>query len=88
MKFRRQQPIARCILDFYCDQAKLAIELDGGQHNTESARRHDSERTAFLGERDITVLRFWNNGVLQETEGVLEAIHNALTPALSQRERE
>jgi very-short-patch-repair endonuclease len=88
MKFRRQQPIARYVLDFYCDEAKIAIELDGGQHNTESARRHDSQRTTFLQERGIIVLRFWNNEVLEETEGVLEAIHNALTPTLSQRERE
>ena len=88
MKFRRQQPIAAYILDFYCDAAKLAIELDGGQHNTDAARRHDTIRTQFLSGRGVRVLRFWNHEVLEDLDAVLEAIHIALTPALSRRERE
>lgn len=78
-KFRRQHPITPYVLDFYCDDAKLAIELDGGQHNTDEAREHDEIRTRFLAEQGITVLRVWNDQVLTETEVVLEAIHRALT---------
>ncbi len=82
-KFRRQHPIARYILDFYCHELKLAIELDGGQHNENSARKYDEERTRFLNEQGIRVLRFWNNEVLRETQAVLESLWNAvnaLTP--------
>jgi len=78
-KFRRQHPCGRYILDFYCHEAKLAIELDGGQHNTDAARRTDKNRNAFLADERIDVLRFWNHEVLGETEAVLEAIHKALT---------
>ncbi|MEX2092090.1 MAG: endonuclease domain-containing protein [Pirellulales bacterium] len=78
-KFRRQHPIPPYVLDFYCDSKKLAIELDGGQHNTEEGRAHDEIRNSFLATKGITLLRFWNDVVLTETEAVLEAIHNALT---------
>jgi len=63
MKFRRQHPASPYVLDFYCDAAKLAIELDGGQHNTDAARRHDCRRTEFLKTRGIAILRFWNHEV-------------------------
>lgn len=86
-KFRRQHPIEPYILDFYCHEQKLAIELDGGQHNERSAIEKDRDRTAFLEKQGITVLRFWNSEVLQNTEAVLEQIYNALTPSLSQQER-
>jgi very-short-patch-repair endonuclease len=78
-KFRRQHPIAPYVLDFYCDDAKLAIELDGGQHNTDETRLHDEIRLKFLAEHGIRVLRFWNHEVLTETDATLEAIHKALT---------
>jgi very-short-patch-repair endonuclease len=78
-KFRRQHPVPPYILDFYCDAAQLAIELDGGQHNTDEARAHDEIRARFLASRGIQVLRFWNDVVLTETDAVLEAIHKALT---------
>jgi very-short-patch-repair endonuclease len=78
-KFRRQHPLPPYGLDFYCHAKKLAIELDGGQHNTDEARAHDEIRSSFLAEQGITVLRFWNDIVLTETDAVLEAIHNALT---------
>jgi adenine-specific DNA-methyltransferase len=67
------------------------VELDGGQHNEPDERARDAKRTAFLEKQGIRVLRFWNNDVLQNTEGVLQAIYDALvslTPSLSQRERE
>lgn len=78
-KFRRQHPFPPYILDFYCDAAKLAVELDGGQHNSDEGRAHDEIRTSFLASHGIQVIRFWNDVVLTETDAVLEAIHNALT---------
>ena len=87
-KFRRQHPVEPYILDFYCHENKLAIELDGGQHNTELTIHKDSKRTDYLQSQGITVLRFWNNDVLQNTESVLQQIYSTLTPALSQKERE
>jgi very-short-patch-repair endonuclease len=78
-KFRRHHPVPPYILDFYCDAAKLAVELDGGQHNSEEGRAQDEIRTSFLASRGIQVIRFWNDVVLTETDAVLEAIHNALT---------
>ncbi len=87
-KFRRQHPVERYILDFYCHEARLAVELDGGQHNEPDARARDEQRASFLEARGIRVLRFWNNDVLNNTEGVLQAIYDALTPTLFQRDRE
>lgn len=74
-KFRRQHPMPPYTLDFYCHEAALVIELDGGQH-TDSER--DSRRDDWLNQRGLRVLRFWNNEVLQQTESVLEAIWIAL----------
>ncbi len=72
LKFRRQHPIGRYILDFVCLEARVVIELDGGQH----ADRHgaDQERTAWLEARGYRVLRFWNTEVLENPEGVMEVI--------------
>ena len=82
MKFRRQHPINPYILDFYCHELKLAIELDGSQHNSEPGIEHDQKRSRFLQERGIQVLRFWNNEVFQQPEAVLEAIFIAVTKNL------
>jgi adenine-specific DNA-methyltransferase len=87
-KFRQQHPIEPYVLDFYCHEARLCIELDGGQHNEPEVKTRDEKRAAFLNGRGIRVLRFWDHEVMKETEAVLEAIYDALTPALSQRERE
>lgn len=76
-KFRRQHAVGRYILDFYCAEKQLAIELDGGQHAEQNA--YDSRRDAYLNEQGIRVLRFWNNQMLQETEAVLEVLYSALT---------
>jgi very-short-patch-repair endonuclease len=76
-KFRRQHPVGKYILDFACIEAKLAIEVDGGQHN--ELQNYDNQRTAWLEVLGWKVLRFWNNEVLQNIEGVLEEILNALT---------
>jgi len=77
-KFRRQHPIDPYVLDFYCDALRLAIELDGGQHNEPQAKQKDADRTRFLNEQGIRVLRFWNHDVLADNSSVLEAIWNAL----------
>ena len=79
-KFRRQHPMGPYILDFYCAEHRLAIELDGGQHN---GCERDAQRDAWLAAQGITVLRFWNNQVLQETENVLQAIWQALPEMIS-----
>ena len=79
--FRRQHPLGSYILDFYCHQTKLAIELDGGQHAEESQLKHDEKRSAWLEQQGITVLRFWNNEVLTNTEGVLQRISEHLPNA-------
>ncbi|MGV8933767.1 MAG: methionine--tRNA ligase [Gallionellaceae bacterium] len=71
-KFRRHHPVGSYVLDFFCIEANLAIELDGGQHA--EAHTQDEKRSAFLKSQGIDVLRFWNNQVLAETEAVLENI--------------
>ena len=76
-KFRRQVPFSSYVLDFYCAQAKLAIEVDGGQH-AEERREQDELRTQFLNSEGVRVLRFWNGDVLKNIEGVLEVIYRAL----------
>jgi inosine/xanthosine triphosphate pyrophosphatase family protein/very-short-patch-repair endonuclease len=73
-KFRRQHPVAPYVLDFYCHDVKLAIELDGGQHNTEEEKQHDAHRSEFLANQGIRVVRYWNHEVMHETESVLESI--------------
>ena len=75
-KFRRQHPVGRYILDFYCDQRRLGIELDGGQHA--QTLDYDERRDAWLRLQGVRVLRFWNNQVLNETEAVVEVIYGAL----------
>jgi very-short-patch-repair endonuclease len=77
-RFRRQQPIGPYIVDFFCPAAKLIIEVDGGQHATDQQR--DDQRTRWLEARGYRVIRFWNNDVLENTEGVLQTIQQALPP--------
>ena len=75
-KFRRQHPCGRFILDFVCMDAKLIIEVDGGQHSEQT--EYDQERVIWLEEQGFRVLRFWNNEVLSNTEAVRQAIWRAL----------
>ena len=72
VKFRRQQPIGEFIVDFVSFEKKLIIELDGGQHAR--AREKDLARDNKLTDEGYTVLRFWNNEVVENLNGVLEAI--------------
>ena len=73
-KFRRQHRVAPYVVDFVCPEASLAIELDGGQHATAD----ETERTAALEAKGLRVLRFWNNEVLGNIDGVLAVIAGAL----------
>src|SRR5271169_2215454 len=74
-KFRRQHPIGDFIVDFACTEFRLVIELDGGQHADDPA---DIRRTAWLEGRGWKVIRFWNNDILTNTNGVLQDILQAL----------
>jgi very-short-patch-repair endonuclease len=78
VKFRRQHPYERYVLDFVCLERMLVIEVDGGQH-LESER--DQRRDSFLKVAGFQVLRFWNHDVIQRTEDVVQAIHWALNPS-------
>lgn len=78
LKFYRQYGIGNYILDFYCPEKRIAIEIDGGQHN----ETVDKERTEFLKSRDIEVVRFWNNEVLENIEGVIGMIQTFITPPI------
>lgn len=74
LRFRRQHTILGYILDFYCHEFKLAIELDGGSHAQDDKIESDNLRTKKLNSIGITVLRFWNNDVLNDIEGVVDTI--------------
>jgi very-short-patch-repair endonuclease len=84
-KFRRQHPVGNYVLDFYCAEAKLAIELDGGQHAREDHSTPDKARTRDLEKRGIRVLRFWNNEVFQNLDGVMIRVAEALASSGADR---
>ena len=88
-KFRRQQPIGRYIVDFFCSENRFVIELDGGHHSGQVEA--DQRRTDFLTKAGYRVLRFWDNEVLTDTEAVLQKIiyelELPLTSTLSLRGR-
>ena len=73
-KFRRQHPCPPYVLDFYCADLMLVVELDGGQHYEEAGRERDRVRTDFLQRKGLDVLRFSNLDVLQNLDGVLAEI--------------
>jgi very-short-patch-repair endonuclease len=83
VKFRRQEQIGRFIVDFVCFENGLVIEADGGQHAVEKEK--DEERTLWLNSQGFTVLRFWNNDILSNTEAVIEAIRSACVNSPSPR---
>ena len=78
LRFRRQVCFGSYILDFYCAAAKLAVELDGGQHYEPETVQYDLRRTAYLNSIGICVLRFSNLDVLRNLRGVCEAIDMAV----------
>ena len=75
--FRRQVRLGPCIADFVCHRSRFIIEVDGGQHGENTAA--DAQRTRFLESEGYRVLRFWNNDVLRNIDGVLEVIQSAIT---------
>ena len=79
-KFVRQEPIGPYIADFACREAKLIVEIDGGQHNE---NERDRRRDAFLSSEGYRVLRFWNNDVLTNMDGVLQTILSSLESSRS-----
>ena len=74
-KFRKQVEIDGYIVDFLCPAKRLIIEVDGGQHTAE----RDARRTAYLERQGFRVIRFWNNDVLENLDGVWTTIEEALT---------
>ena len=72
IKFRRQEPIGHYVVDFVCFEKQVMVEVDGSQHMAEAAR--DKERERWLEEQGFRILRFWNNEVLRNLQGVLEII--------------
>jgi very-short-patch-repair endonuclease len=74
LKFRRQQPIGYYIVDFVCFERKLIIELDGSQHHSTSIKNRDNRRTSWLEGEGFVVIRFWDNEILENVQGVLTVI--------------
>jgi very-short-patch-repair endonuclease len=72
IKFRRQQPVGDFIVDFLSFEKRIIIEIDGGQHAED--RQKDRDRDKFLTHAGFKILRFWNNEVLENLQGVLERI--------------
>ena len=77
-KFRRQQSIGPFIVDFYCRECRLTVELDGAVHNAYWAAQYDSERTKFLEENGMLVLRFENGAVYENVQAVRDTIKESL----------
>ena len=73
LKFKRQKPVGSYIVDFICDELKLVVELDGGQHAS-TQKAYDTARDAYLRAQGWSVLRFWNDELLKEPDAVLERI--------------
>ena len=78
VSFKRQAPVAPYIVDFVCLQARLIVEIDGGQHGSET----DAARDAWLSKQGFRVLRFWNNDVHSNIEGVMQTNVDALAQAI------
>lgn len=81
--FHRNHPIGHFIVDFVCIEARVVVEIGGGQHAEQRLR--DGARTAWLEGQGYRALRFWNNEVLQDTDAVREAIRSAIHGTASHR---
>jgi very-short-patch-repair endonuclease len=80
IKFRRQHPFGPYVLDFFCVQAQLAVELDGGIHDRPEQIEYDRERTAFLEAEGLRVLRFRNEDIADKLDQVMNKILEATSP--------
>jgi very-short-patch-repair endonuclease len=78
-RFRRQHPLGVYIVDFICLELKLVIELDGSQHMQQ--QEYDMKRSQWLQKNSFTVMRFWNNDVLDNLDAVVQSIYNHLPPS-------
>jgi len=87
-QFRRQHPFGPYILDFFCTEAMLAIELDGSQHGDPSHLARDRRRDAWLESHGVNVLRFWNGRLRREREVVRNTIWRALQERASKPDEE
>ncbi len=85
LKFHRQYSAGPYILDFFCPQIRLAIELDGDQHKDPMV--YDKERELFLKDKDITTIRFWNDEVLDKIDNMCKIINNLSQTLLLQQEK-
>ncbi len=81
LRFLRQYSLGPYVLDFFCPEISLAIEVDGGQHNETENKIKDEERTRYLEKQKIKVIRYWNNEVLGNIEGVMEDIFSTVPKA-------
>ena len=81
MKFFRQYRVGPYILDFYCPTMRLAVELDGGQHNLCESKEYEAVRSEYLKAQGVEVLRFWNHEVLLDVESVLSELALKVTPS-------
>ncbi len=77
-KFRRQHPVDIYILDFFCEEAALNIELDGSQHGFPDQQKHDMEREKLLRSLGIKTLRFWNSRLKRDAQNIRDTIFNEL----------
>jgi very-short-patch-repair endonuclease len=84
LSFRRQHPVGTYIVDFYCSAIRLVIEVDGGQHNDPRHQAADARRSQLLRSKGITILRFWNNEVIEKTAEVWD-VTSRTAAALSLR---
>lgn len=80
IKFRRQEPIGKYFVDFVSIEKKVVVELDGGQHNEENVHDIDKKRDEWLVLQGFRVLRFWNNDVFNNIDGILFQIINSISP--------
>ena len=80
LKFKRQQPIGDYIVDFICKEAKIIIEIDGGQHNEPVNIEYDKTRTEYLNTLGYKVIRFWNNEIYENIEGVVLRLKEEINP--------
>jgi very-short-patch-repair endonuclease len=84
IRFQRQKTISQYIVDFYCAKIKLAIELDGSQHYTENGLEYDNERTKLLNAFGVEVIRFSNNDIDKNFNGVCDKINEVIKSRLNQ----
>ena len=80
LKFKRQQPIGDYIVDFICKEAKIIIEVDGGQHNEPENIEYDKTRTEYLNNLGYKVVRFWNNEIYENIEFLVLRLKEDINP--------